>query len=125
MSTPASGGGGGPRAGVAGNRGSTIAEPPSEGFVDGRGIVDDIPLPSEAPLTKHKVVFVGDSGVGKTSIIHYFIHGTFIDRYKTTIGIDFKSKTLYLSDSTVRLQIWDSAGQERFRSLIPSYIRDC
>ena len=39
-------------------------------------------------------------------------------------GIDFLSKTMYLDDRTVRLQIWDSAGQERFRSLIPSYIRD-
>lgn len=43
---------------------------------------------------------------------------------QATIGIDFLSKTMYLDDRTVRLQIWDSAGQERFRSLIPSYIRD-
>lgn len=43
---------------------------------------------------------------------------------QATIGIDFLSKTLYLDDRTIRLQIWDSAGQERFRSLIPSYIRD-
>lgn len=103
---------------------AATAEVPA-GETLGGGGGEDIGLPSEAPLTKHKVVFVGDSGVGKTSIIHHFIHGTFVDRYKTTIGIDFKSKTLYLSDSTVRLQIWDSAGQERFRSLIPSYIRDC
>jgi Ras-related protein Rab-6A len=45
-------------------------------------------------------------------------------RVQATIGIDFLSKTLYLDDRTIRLQIWDSAGQERFRSLIPSYIRD-
>lgn len=101
------------------------ADAPKGESLGGEGSLDEIGLPSEAPLTKHKVVFVGDSGVGKTSIIHHFIHGTFLDKYKTTIGIDFKSKTLYLSDSTIRLQIWDSAGQERFRSLIPSYIRDC
>ena len=43
---------------------------------------------------------------------------------QATVGIDFFSKTMYLDDRTVRLQIWDSAGQERFRSLTPCYIRD-
>ena len=52
------------------------------------------------------------------------MYGSFDHNYQATIGIDFLSKTMYLDDRTVRLQIWDSAGQERFRSLIPSYIRD-
>lgn len=77
-----------------------------------------------APLSKHKVVFVGDQGSGKTSIIKAFIYGSFDYNYQATIGIDFLSKTMYVDDRPVRLQIWDSAGQERFRSLIPSYIRD-
>lgn len=81
-------------------------------------------LPSVAPLSKYKVVFLGDQGTGKTSIIKSFMFGSFDHNYAATIGIDFLSKTLYLDDRTVRLQIWDSAGQERFRSLIPSYIRD-
>ncbi len=51
-------------------------------------------------------------------------YDSFDHNYQATIGIDFLSKTMYLDDRTVRLQIWDSAGQERFRSLIPSYIRD-
>lgn len=76
------------------------------------------------PLSKHKVVFVGNSGAGKTSIIKQFIYGTFDSGFAATVGIDFLAKTLYLPDRTCRLQIWDSAGQERFRSLIPSYIRD-
>ena len=81
-------------------------------------------LPQVAPLSKHKCVFLGDQGTGKTSIIKSFMYGAFDHNYQATIGIDFLSKTMYLDDRTVRLQIWDSAGQERFRSLIPSYIRD-
>eukprot|EP01094_Clydonella_sp_ATCC50884_P017676 TRINITY_DN3120_c0_g1_i1.p1 TRINITY_DN3120_c0_g1~~TRINITY_DN3120_c0_g1_i1.p1 ORF type:complete len:214 (+),score=58.40 TRINITY_DN3120_c0_g1_i1:27-668(+) len=76
------------------------------------------------PLTKYKLVFLGDQAVGKTSIITRFMYDTFDSTYQATIGIDFLSKTMYLEDRTVRLQLWDTAGQERFRSLIPSYIRD-
>ena len=83
-----------------------------------------VKLPSVAPLSKYKCVFLGDVGSGKTSIIKSFMYGSFDQNYQATIGIDFLSKTMYLEDRTVRLQIWDSAGQERFRSLIPSYIRD-
>ncbi|ODQ83124.1 hypothetical protein BABINDRAFT_159577 [Babjeviella inositovora NRRL Y-12698] len=75
-------------------------------------------------LRKYKIVFLGDQGVGKTSLITRFMYDTFEDQYAATIGIDFLSKTMYLDDKTVRLQLWDTAGQERFRSLIPSYIRD-
>jgi len=75
-------------------------------------------------LNKYKLVFLGEQGVGKTSIITRFMYDTFDTNYQATIGIDFLSKTMYLEDRTVRLQLWDTAGQERFRSLIPSYIRD-
>ncbi|XDT47386.1 Ras family [Nakaseomyces glabratus] len=75
-------------------------------------------------LTKYKIVFLGEQGVGKTSLITRFMYDTFDDNYQATIGIDFLSKTMYLDDKTIRLQLWDTAGQERFRSLIPSYIRD-
>ena len=81
-----------------------------------------------APSTqtkKFKIVFLGDLGVGKTSIINQFMYGTFDHTHQPTIGIDFLSKTMYLDDRTIRLQLWDTAGQERFRSLIPNYIRDC
>lgn len=77
-----------------------------------------------APMAKYKLVFLGDQGVGKTSIINRFVYDSFDKNYQATIGIDFLSKTMYLEDRTVRLQLWDTAGQERFRSLIPSYIRD-
>lgn len=77
-----------------------------------------------ARLSKYKLVFLGDQGTGKTSIITRFMYDTFDNTYQATIGIDFLSKTMYLEDRTIRLQLWDTAGQERFRSLIPSYIRD-
>lgn len=79
---------------------------------------------SDKLLTKYKIVFLGEQGVGKTSLITRFMYDTFDDNYQATIGIDFLSKTMYLDDKTIRLQLWDTAGQERFRSLIPSYIRD-
>lgn len=80
--------------------------------------------PRMSSLNKYKLVFLGEQGVGKTSVITRFMYDTFDNNYQATIGIDFLSKTMYLEDRTVRLQLWDTAGQERFRSLIPSYIRD-
>ncbi|BHF79496.1 Ras-related protein Rab-6A [Sparganum proliferum] len=65
------------------------------------------------PLRKFKLVFLGEQSVGKTSLITRFMYETFDSVYQATIGIDFLSKTMYLEDRT-----------ERFRSLIPSYIRD-
>ncbi|CAI5734231.1 unnamed protein product [Hyaloperonospora brassicae] len=84
----------------------------------------NVNVPQIAPLAKYKLVFLGDQGVGKTSMITRFMYDTFDNAYQATIGIDFLSKTMYMEDRTVRLQLWDTAGQERFRSLIPSYIRD-
>eukprot|EP01065_Artemidia_motanka_P039389 TRINITY_DN4827_c0_g1_i1.p1 TRINITY_DN4827_c0_g1~~TRINITY_DN4827_c0_g1_i1.p1 ORF type:complete len:247 (+),score=56.65 TRINITY_DN4827_c0_g1_i1:59-742(+) len=98
---------------MAGVGGGPRAPPPSLGG-----------LGPSSSLDKHKLVFLGDTHVGKTSIITRFMYDTFDRQYQATIGIDFLSKTMYLEDRTVRLQLWDTAGQERFRSLIPSYIRD-
>jgi Ras-related protein Rab-6A len=81
-------------------------------------------LPQLLARSKYKLVFLGDESVGKSSIITRFVFDTFETTYKVTIGIDFVSKTLYEDDRIVRLQLWDTAGQEKFRSLIPSYIRD-
>ncbi|ODO05877.1 GTP-binding protein ryh1 [Cryptococcus amylolentus CBS 6273] len=79
---------------------------------------------ASTPLKKFKLVFLGEQSVGKTSLITRFMYDTFDNTYQATIGIDFLSKTMYLEDRTVRLQLWDTGDQERFRSLIPSYIRD-
>ena len=55
-------------------------------------------LPAVAPLSKYKVVFLGDQATGKTSIIKNFMYGTADQGYQATIGIDFLSKTMYLDD---------------------------
>lgn len=82
-------------------------------------------LGTGAPSPKYKLVFLGDEGVGKTSIITRFTYDSFDKAHQPTIGIDFVSKSVSLDDgSVVRLALWDTAGQERFRSLIKSYIRD-
>eukprot|EP00930_Biecheleria_cincta_P095294 TRINITY_DN87274_c0_g1_i1.p1 TRINITY_DN87274_c0_g1~~TRINITY_DN87274_c0_g1_i1.p1 ORF type:complete len:223 (+),score=32.06 TRINITY_DN87274_c0_g1_i1:80-748(+) len=78
------------------------------------------------PVRSHKVVFLGQSGTGKTSIIQQFVHRTFDQSYQATVGMDFVSKMLNAEgcQRPVRLQLWDTAGQERFRALIPGYLRD-
>jgi len=75
-------------------------------------------------LKKFKIVFLGDQGVGKTSIIKRFIFDSFDENNSATIGVDLISKNITVDGKTVRLNLWDTAGQERFRCLIPGYIRD-
>lgn len=65
----------------------------------------------------HKVIILGDSGVGKTSLMNQYVHKKFTNLYKGTIGADFTSKETLVDDKLVTLQIWDTAGQERFQSL--------
>ncbi|XP_075591213.1 ras-related protein Rab-6-like [Dermatophagoides farinae] len=74
---------------------------------------------------KHKLVFLGEQGTGKTSIMTKFIYDSFDEDYQATIGIDFLAKTFRTNGEIIKLQLWDTAGQERFYSLIPSYLRDC
>ncbi|XP_075259533.1 ras-related protein Rab-43-like [Convolutriloba macropyga] len=70
-----------------------------------------------------KVVLIGDTGVGKTCVVQQFKSNTFIERYASTIGVDFTMKTVAIDDKKVKLQIWDTAGQERFRTITQSYYR--
>lgn len=74
-----------------------------------------------------KVVVIGDSFVGKTSLIQMFEHSRFTEHFKPTIGADFSNKEISLEDGVVILQIWDTAGQERFQSLSSAFYRgaDC
>jgi Ras-related protein Rab-7A len=74
-----------------------------------------------------KVILLGDSGVGKTSLLSMYTSGTRVKSHVPTIGTDFKVKELFLNDKLVWMQIWDTAGQERFRCLTTSYFRnvDC
>ncbi|MFH4984118.1 hypothetical protein AB6A40_010827 [Gnathostoma spinigerum] len=70
-----------------------------------------------------KIVLIGDMGVGKTCVVQRFKHCTFIARQGTTIGVDFTMKTLILEGKRIKLQIWDTGGQERFRTITQSYYR--
>jgi len=74
-----------------------------------------------------KVIILGDSGVGKTSLMNQYVHKKFSNQYKATIGADFLTKELLIDDKLVTLQIWDTAGQERFQSLGVAFYRgaDC
>jgi Ras-related protein Rab-1A len=70
-----------------------------------------------------KILLIGDSGVGKSSILTQFANKTFTDSYMSTIGVDFTIKTVDIDGKAVKLQIWDTAGQERFRTITSSYYR--
>lgn len=73
---------------------------------------------------KFKVIFIGDQGVGKSSIMNRFIQDKFDPSYQATIGLDFHSKIVIIDKQEVRLQLYDTAGHEKFKTLIPMYIRD-
>lgn len=70
-----------------------------------------------------KILLIGDAGVGKSSIMMRFTDDTFDDNLQSTIGVDFKVKTIQRQDKWVKVTIWDTAGQERFRTLTSSYYR--
>jgi Ras-related protein Rab-6A len=74
-------------------------------------------------MKAHKIVVLGDSGVGKTSVINKIMNQKSSVSETPTIGIDFLSANVNTPSGSIRLQIWDTAGQEQFRSLIPSYLR--
>lgn len=77
----------------------------------------------ENVLTTLKILIIGESGVGKSSLLLRFTEDSFNPEQNLTIGVDFKTKKLTTEGNTVRLAIWDTAGQERFRTLTPSYYR--
>ncbi|KAH8072788.1 GTPase [Aureococcus anophagefferens] len=64
---------------------------------------------------------IGDSSVGKTSLVVRYDEDTFSTKYMTTIGVDYRDKFVTIDDQNVKLQIWDTAGQERFRSLTANF----
>jgi len=74
-----------------------------------------------------KVIVLGSSGVGKTSLLNQYVNNQFTSSYKATIGADFLTKEIKIDDKTVTMQLWDTAGQERFQSLGVAFYRgaDC
>lgn len=72
----------------------------------------------------YKIVLIGESNTGKTSMLVRFADSIFSENYLCTIGVDFKIKTLKVDNKIIKMQIWDTAGQERFRSISHAYYRN-
>ena len=70
-----------------------------------------------------KILLIGNSGVGKSSLLLRFSDDTFTGNFMPTIGVDFKIRTLEVDGKTIKLQIWDTAGQERFKTITSSYYK--
>ena len=69
-----------------------------------------------------KLPIIGDAGVGKTTLTHRYLHGLFKQSYHGTIGVDFFLKKFEIDGKKISLQIWDFAGEEKFRFLLPGII---
>ena len=71
-----------------------------------------------------KYIIIGDAAVGKSNLLLRYVHGQFKPEYQLTIGVEFGAKNIEISSKTFRIQIWDTAGQENFRSIIRAYYKD-
>merc|ERR1712070_962765 len=81
------------------------------------------PIMSSRKKVLLKVIILGDSGVGKTSLMNQYVNKKLSTQYKATIGADFLTKEVMVDDRLVTMQIWDTAGQERFQSLGVAFYR--
>ena len=70
-----------------------------------------------------KIVILGDCSVGKTSFLQHYLHKTFSEHTKSTLGIDFIQTTIQINNQKVSLQLWDTAGDEKFSSMGPMFLR--
>ena len=73
---------------------------------------------------KVQLLIIGDSTVGKTSILSRYTNGDFNPHYLATVGLDFFKKDEVYNGKTIRIKIWDTAGQERYKSLTQGYFRN-
>ena len=80
--------------------------------------------PFEEEQTEIKIVFLGNTEAGKTSIISRYISGSFQENVPTTVGAMFYTKILTYDGIKYKIQIWDTAGQERFKTITPLYYKD-
>lgn len=72
---------------------------------------------------RFKLLIIGDCGVGKSSLLRRFVDGEYAAEYTATIGVDFAQRVCTIDDKKVKLQIWDTAGSERFRAVTSGYYR--
>jgi len=77
-------------------------------------------------METYKIILVGDPSVGKTNLLTQYVDEKFTENNISTVGIEFKIKTIELENGRkIRLQIWDTSGQEKFMSLTKNYFRGC
>ena len=79
--------------------------------------------PSNHSPLNIKIIIVGDAGVGKTSLLHWFIFNKFQKNIKQTINVEYSSKIIRVGNFDLRLQLWDTAGQEIFKAVTKIYYR--
>jgi len=79
--------------------------------------------PQQGKIHPFKLVLLGESAVGKSSLVLRFVKGQFHEYQESTIGAAFLTQTVCFDDTTVKFEIWDTAGQERYHSLAPMYYR--
>ena len=82
------------------------------------------PEKEKDPIIILKILILGDSGVGKTSILIKYINNKFDESHIATIGVDYMDKTIKYKNINVKLQIWDTSGQEKFRSIARNFYRN-
>ena len=71
-----------------------------------------------------KYIIIGDAAVGKSNLLLRYVHGEFKSEYQVTIGVEFGAKNILIKDELYRVQIWDTAGQENFRSITRAYYKN-
>ena len=85
--------------------------------------MNDFSLDDSIVTIRYKIVILGDVSVGKSSLITRISTNHFKDGYEPSVGMDFANKSCKYKDKILKMQIWDTAGQEKYKSLIPSYLR--
>lgn len=80
-------------------------------------------MSSNSEIPTEKIILLGEGSVGKTSLMFQFADNKFSDDTMSTIGIDFKTKIININGKQVKLQLWDTSGQEKFRAITKQYIR--
>ena len=71
-----------------------------------------------------KYIIIGDTSVGKSQILLRYVNDIFNEEYKNTIGVEFGAKNLNINNTLYRIQIWDTAGQEKYKSIIRGYYKN-
>jgi small GTP-binding protein len=68
-----------------------------------------------------KIVLIGDSGVGKSNLLMRYIRNTYNAENKATVGVEFATKTMELDGKIIKAQIWDTAGQDRYKAITTAF----